>query len=151
MLTQLRRTLVAALPEEGCALLLGEPLPQPSFAVGSQWRLTRIWPCRNSWMPQQERFRRFALDPREQLLAQRWARQRGLAVLGSAHSHPRGQPRPSGTDLALAYTPALQLILAPADGWRPRAWWLEATPAGPAAAIAVPCRLDPPSLWRMED
>ncbi len=36
-----------------------------------------------------DRDSRFALDPREQIAAQRWARLRGLEVLGVCHSHPK--------------------------------------------------------------
>ncbi len=78
-LTVLEAVLAAAAPDEGCALLLGRRDP---------WRILHVWPCLNVWEPAAERRRRFALDPREQLQAQKWARARGLEVLGSAHSHP---------------------------------------------------------------
>ncbi|MCP9835007.1 M67 family metallopeptidase [Cyanobium sp. Aljojuca 7A6] len=118
-LTVLEAVLVAVAPEEGCALLLGGRDP---------WCVRRIWPCLNVWVPPAERCRRFALDPREQLLAQKWARSRGLTVLGSAHSHPFSEPVPSALDLSLAFTPTLMLILGqgPAEG-EPRSlacWWL---------------------------
>jgi len=101
-LTVLEAVLRAADPEEGCALLLGERDP---------WRLRRVWPCLNVWEPARERRRRFALDPREQLQAQKWARARGLSVLGSAHSHPQSPPLPSELDRRLAFPPTLLLIL----------------------------------------
>ena len=41
------------------------------------------------WMGLGDRDSRFALDPREQIAAQRWARLRGLEVLGVCHSHPK--------------------------------------------------------------
>ena len=75
----LERTLQAAFPEEGCAILLGQ-------TRGTTLELHRVWPCCNSWEPAQERDHRFQLDPREQLLAQRWARETGLQVIGAAHS-----------------------------------------------------------------
>jgi proteasome lid subunit RPN8/RPN11 len=102
VLTVLKAVLRAAAPEEGCALLVGEPDP---------WRLRRVWPCLNVWEPARERRRRFALDPREQLQAQKWARARGLSVLGSAHSHPQSPPLPSELDRRLAFPPTLLLIL----------------------------------------
>ena len=142
-LTQLRRLMIAAYPIEGCALLLGVAVLNPGEAGCSLWHLQRVWPCCNVWMPPQERLRRFAIDPREQLLAQRWGRQRQLLLLGTAHSHPRGQPEPSSTDLALAFAPALQVILAPGDGWLPRPWWLEGTPEGAPAARPLPWSLEP--------
>lgn len=142
VLTQLRRLMIAAYPREGCALLLGVASQGTGPKAGALWTLDRVWPCCNVWMPPQERLRRFALDPREQLLAQRWGRQRQLLLLGTAHSHPQGQPQPSATDRALAYTPSLQVILAPGDGWLPRPWWLDGTPDGAPEALPLPWSLD---------
>ncbi len=125
-LTVLEAVLLAAAPEEGCALLLGRCDP---------WRIALVWPCLNVWEPPPERRRRFALDPREQLQAQKWARARGLTVLGSAHSHPLSAPVPSALDRSLAFAPTLMLILGQADGptgsaadgdtqWSLACWWL---------------------------
>jgi proteasome lid subunit RPN8/RPN11 len=160
-LTVLRADLGRALPEEGCGLLLG-------LIDGPRWRIRRIWPCRNSWEPLSERAQRFAIDPREQLLAQRWSRQHGWQVLGSAHSHPTSEPVPSAIDRQLAFVPTLMLILGPAAGaggtvvpGRPAesagaaagpgwvsepelaAWWLagDGQPGGPCRRLG----------WRMED
>lgn len=139
LLTVLRRILASAAPHEGCALLLGERFDE-------SWRLRWIWPCCNVWPVPGERWRRFAIDPREQLLAQKWGRLRGLEVLGAAHSHPRSPAVPSSTDRALTLTPALMLILGrdPAQhGLQIKegvvAWWLPEPPAQPQ-------RLP----WRME-
>jgi len=133
-LTLLEAVLVAAAPEEGCALLLGGRDP---------WCVRRVWPCLNVWEPAADRCRRFALDPREQLLAQKWARTRGLSVLGSAHSHPLSEPVPSALDRSLAFTPTLMLILGQgpvAGGARSLAcWWLPEQ--------GRPRRL----TWRMDD
>lgn len=119
----LRAVMAVAAPEEGCALLLGP-------ADGQHWIVAAIWPCLNVWQPASERQRRFALDPREQLLAQAWARQRGWQVHGSAHSHPQGALVPSATDRALAFTPTVMVIGAahpgPGDRDAPvQAWWLD--------------------------
>jgi proteasome lid subunit RPN8/RPN11 len=115
----LERTLLVAEPEEGCALLLGA-------RDGSTLRVQWIWPCRNVWQPAQERPQRFSLDPREQLLAQRWCRSRGLTVLGAAHSHPSSEAVPSRTDRALCVGPTLMLIRSglPLEGAALRAWWI---------------------------
>ena len=114
-LTELEAALRAAAPEEGCALLLGR-------REREIWRLERIWSCRNAWQPASERPRRFALDPREQLQAQVWARGHGLEVLGAAHSHPDGLAIPSATDRQLTPLPSLMLILG-LDGLA--CWWLD--------------------------
>jgi [CysO sulfur-carrier protein]-S-L-cysteine hydrolase len=140
-LTVLEAVLLAAAPEEGCALLLGRRDP---------WHIDRIWPCLNVWEPPPERRRRFALDPREQLQAQKWARARGLTVLGSAHSHPLSAPVPSALDRSLAFAPTLMLILGQAgclaspaasvgEAWSLACWWLPEH--GPPRPLA----------WRMDD
>ena len=98
-LTVARSVVAAAAPHEACGLL-----------IGPRWHVGLLWPCRNVWVPAEERQCRFAIDPREQLLAQKWARQRGWDVLGSLHSHPKGEPVPSATDRALAVPPALLVI-----------------------------------------
>ena len=115
----LERTLLAAEPEEGCALLLGQH-------NGSTLQVQWIWPCRNVWQPAQERQQRFSLDPREQLLAQRWSRNRAARVLGAAHSHPTSAAVPSRTDRELCVGPTLMVIrsgIAPAAAAL-RAWWM---------------------------
>jgi len=115
----LEQVFQAAHPLEGCALLLGHQAPD-------HLQLTQVWPCLNCWEPPGERGHRFGLDPREQLLAQKWARQRQLRVIGAAHSHPSSAARPSATDLQLCVGPTLMLIRsglthsAQAFG----AWWI---------------------------
>lgn len=144
-LTVLQRVLACARPEEGCALLLGG-------RGDAAWLVERIWPCLNVWEPADERIHRFALDPREQLLAQKWGRERGLQVLAPAHAHPDSPAQPSATDLALAFPPTLMVILdgrepgpLPSGDDRLGIWWLEEPPQ-PAQA-PLPRRL----VWRMVD
>ncbi|MEB3157026.1 MAG: M67 family metallopeptidase [Cyanobacteriota bacterium] len=110
VLTVARAVVRAAAPEEGCALLLGP-----------RWTVRRLWPCRNVWNPPEERTRRFSIDPREQLLAQKWARRWGWQVLGALHSHPGGEPVPSATDRELAVPPALMVIQGASEL---ACWWL---------------------------
>jgi [CysO sulfur-carrier protein]-S-L-cysteine hydrolase len=132
----LERTLLAAAPEEGCALLLGT---QQHRTLMLQW----IWPCLNQWQPAAERTRRFQLDPREQLLAQRWSRKRGLTVLGAAHSHPCSAAVPSATDLELCLGPMLMLIrTGRAEGMEALgAWWIPDSTANRAPAQALTIEL----------
>jgi|LakMenEpi03Aug12_release.lakeMendotaPanAssembly.Ray.scaffolds.fasta_scaffold01340_55 proteasome lid subunit RPN8/RPN11 len=161
-LTVLRTVLAQPAPREGCALLLGcraaaaavDVPPGGHPASRSIWRLLRIWPCLNVWDPAEERRRRFRIDPREQLQAQKWGRCRGLEVLGAAHSHPAGRPFPSATDLALTLGPTLMLILAGGEtpdrlvGGEIGCWWLpEPQPLDPQAPGAAAR----PLVWRMED
>ena len=133
----LEGVLRAAEPLEGCALLLGTQ-------AGSTLTLQRIWPCCNGWQPAAERHQRFQLDPREQLLAQRWARQRGLQVLGSAHSHPSSPAVPSATDRRLCLGPTLMLIRSGLNTTTSalRAWWLLEAAEGELAAVdELPLRI----------
>lgn len=106
--------MAAARPAEGCALLLG--------ITGPNWHVQLVWPALNRWPIATERCRRFGLDPREQLVAQRWGRQRRLQVLGCAHSHPSSAAVPSAVDRALTLAPALMLIRGHQGEWR--SWWL---------------------------
>ncbi len=131
-LTVLEALVAAAAPEEACGLLLGE---QQAGAPGAGLRLALLWPCLNIWRPAAQRRRRFAIDPREQLLAQKWARRHGWQVIGTVHSHPRGPAVPSAIDRAWAFPPTLMLIAGPAAG--PRAWWLPEPAEGGPVEIPV--------------
>jgi len=133
-LTLLHHLLALPAPEEGCALLLGR-------REGGLWRIERIWPCLNVWEPRAERDHRFAVDPLEQLHAQKWGRSHGLMLLGSAHSHPAAEPVPSATDRALTVAPALMLIRGCSGQGEVElaCWWLPEE--GPPR----------PLPWRMED
>ena len=124
-LTVLERSLLAVKPQEGCGLLLGTGLRTPRL------RLVTLWPACNAWEKSDwvndalgDLETRFALDPREQIAAQRWARVHGLEVLGVCHSHPKTAPEPSTWDCDWAEPNQLMLILS---GMRKlRAWWLGA-------------------------
>ena len=146
----LRQSLLAVMPEEGCALLLGEVQPAllhssqigPSQPPISAMRVRFIWPCCNVWRPGMpgllepsisdgqssrllpgSRKTRFAVDPREQLHAQRWARKSHWQLLGSAHSHPSGEMRLSQFDRLWVVPPSLMVIVS--GSGRIGAWWIE--------------------------
>ncbi|MEB3331301.1 MAG: M67 family metallopeptidase [Synechococcaceae cyanobacterium] len=143
VLTVLRAVMLAAAPEEGCALLLGRRCTGP-------WSFSRLWPCLNVWEPARQRRRRFAIDPREQLQAQRWARRHGDELLGSVHSHPASPPRPSRCDRALTAAPALMLILGgelQAGRLELACWWLPEPPVPGRPGGGEPR----PLVWTMED
>jgi proteasome lid subunit RPN8/RPN11 len=140
----LERTVLAANPAEGCALLIGS-------RTGATLWVQRIWPCCNTWEPAAERPRHFQLDPREQLLAQRWVRERGLQVLGAAHSHPSSPAVPSRSDRERCLGPTLMLIRSglAAEAEPLRAWWLPEPGAnGEAPPEAMPLPLEPVPLER---
>jgi len=146
----LERTLQAAHPQEGCALLLGRLRRENS---GDALLVQRIWPCSNRWEPAAERHRHFRLDPREQLLAQRWARDRGLQVLGAAHSHPTSAAVPSDHDRRMCLGPCLMLIRSGRRGESQplRAWWLQDPGGRDAAVQGPPLPLALPLLTGAED
>lgn len=154
-LTELEAVLVVQSPAESCALLLGTHLPAgdgPACLLAL--RIEAVWPCLNVWEPASERSRRFAIEPREQLLAQKWGRRHGWQLIGTAHSHPLGEAVPSDLDRSLAFPPVLMLIasgLVECSGrteaaGQPeatgesmattiRAWWLS-EPVEPASVLA---------------
>jgi proteasome lid subunit RPN8/RPN11 len=109
----LERDLRSAWPNEGCALLLGEP-----------GRVQWVWPCLNAWRPTDpkastlSRRNRFSIDSAELVVAQRWCRDRQWQLLGAAHSHPTGPVMPSAEDLSWGWPGAVMLI----RGYAPLAW-----------------------------
>jgi proteasome lid subunit RPN8/RPN11 len=72
-----------AVPAECCGLLLGEG---SEISAAVQTRNASDDPSR------------FVIDPADHIARRREARERGLAVLGFYHSHPRSAAVPSATD-----------------------------------------------------
>lgn len=70
----------------------------------------------------------FLIEAAELRSLERAARAQNLEILGFYHSHPRGDARPSTTDLELALPGWAYLIVAGADTPTPafRAWRLRA-------------------------
>ncbi len=80
----------SAFPKECCGIMLGKE------EDGSRL-VTLAIPCRNAY--EGEQADRFQLDPKDQLAADRKARELGLAILGFFHSHPDCDAYFSQTDL----------------------------------------------------
>ena len=138
-LTILRSSLLAVAPEEGCALLLGYKKTTSYWGKRPIWHVLKIWSCSNAWnhglfkfsAKEEEQSKkdptkfskenRFALNPKDQFDAQRWARKNHLEVLGVAHSHPKGDARPSEADLRWGMSPGLMVIVSNTE--EVRAWW----------------------------
>lgn len=92
----------AGYPSEACGLLVGTP-----------GRVERMVPAANV----AERARdRFEIDPRVRLSVMKELRGTPQRVIGHWHSHPDHPPRPSTTDLAQAYEPALVWVICAVDG-----------------------------------
>jgi proteasome lid subunit RPN8/RPN11 len=90
-----------ARPHEACGLLIGRRL-------GAGFEITRHAPSRNRAATPADRFE---IDPLTQLHWQKALRGTGEAVIGHYHSHPRGRPEPSATDIAEAHDPGLLWLI----------------------------------------
>tara|TARA_B100000700_G_scaffold227680_1_gene251462 strand:+ start:366 stop:872 length:507 start_codon:yes stop_codon:yes gene_type:complete len=135
----LYRDLFVDHPNEGCALLIGDQSDLLTEKASPILRITVIWPCCNIWsshfagskifqdrlenfsLRDASRRNRFLIDPREQIHAQKWSRDRNLYVFGSAHSHPKGPLIPSKMDKAIASKGSLMIIANEALDMR--VWW----------------------------
>ena len=137
----LRKSILASIPLEGCALLIGNEIELHQTSKEIKWQIQFIWPCSNIWdheifknnelLPKSEKIKNkknskrnhFAIDPKEQISAQKWARSKNWVVLGSAHSHPDSDPIPSAIDLEWSFSPRLMIILDKLG--EIRAWWIK--------------------------
>lgn len=90
-----------AYPEECCGFLLGTP-GEPK-AVKATRRAANVAP--------ENRPRRYAIDPRELLAADREASRAGQEILGFYHSHPDHPARPSEFDLGHAAWPGYSYVI----------------------------------------
>lgn len=90
-------------PIESCGYALGEVSEDGKTFITYNYPLTNI----------DHAAEHFSLDPKEQFVAIKYARQNGLKVIGNWHSHPASPSRPSEEDKRLAFDPkALYLILS---------------------------------------
>ena len=130
----------AVSPEEGCALLIGDKASEGSLRNSLIFRILLIWPCSNIWGNEMNAFdyplgnifqdfsesgtkrNHFLLDPREQLSAQKWSRNRNLEILGIAHSHPQGESKPSKLDLEMSDVSQLMIIMNRRSDIK--VWWI---------------------------
>jgi [CysO sulfur-carrier protein]-S-L-cysteine hydrolase len=85
------------LPDEACGLLAGTP----------DGAVVAFYPCRNAAASS----RVYELDPADHLRADRDAEERGLAIVGVAHSHTHTDAYPSPTDVAQAPDPTWHYVL----------------------------------------
>jgi proteasome lid subunit RPN8/RPN11 len=103
---------IATYPEECCGLLLGT-----IAATGDRRQVHEVRPLANQWSPDLgvlnqaddagavlDRRRRYWIDPKDLLKAQRDARDRGWVILGVYHSHPDHPAEPSARDRAVAWS-----------------------------------------------
>jgi [CysO sulfur-carrier protein]-S-L-cysteine hydrolase len=102
------------LPNEACALLGGDPV---------RGRVTSVHPARNRLASPY----RFDVEPRDLVRIVHLLEERGDALVGIFHSHPRSPAVPSATDVREARYPAVHLV-ASLGGAEPvmRAWTIDA-------------------------
>jgi len=82
----LEETLEMAYPNEGCGFVFG--VEKEDFRI-----IKKIWPVEN--IKPGDKTRRFMIDPRDYLKAEKLAVSWGMDLLGIYHSHPNHPARPS--------------------------------------------------------
>ena len=134
--------LKGAEPEEGCCVLIGKTNSSAKDHKRNIWEITHIWNCRNIWGEQESKLsdqnikdfsiqknmqlskkNRFKIDAKDQIAAQKWARENDLEVLCCAPSHPSGDNKPSELDLLLHQSPGLMVISNKYGDLK--AWWIK--------------------------
>ncbi|MBD2070977.1 M67 family metallopeptidase [Leptolyngbya sp. FACHB-671] len=119
-------------PEECCGLLLGQVEPQASASQTETHRLVEVWATENTWNAEAEaemraiapetathpltKDRRYWIDPKEMLEAQRYARSKNLDIVGIYHSHTDHAAVPSECDRLCAWSHYSYLIVSVQQG-----------------------------------
>jgi desampylase len=99
-------------PRECCGLL-----------IGTEQAILRAVPVENV---ASDPFRRYEITPVAYLGEIRRCREQGCAVVGAYHSHPLSAPDPSPTDLEMAFSDFIFMIVGqPSEGGAVRAYVLQ--------------------------
>jgi proteasome lid subunit RPN8/RPN11 len=108
-------------PHECCGLLVGH------FSDGGRKTVVETYPISNAREEEAKR-NRFLIRPEELMRGERYARGRGLDVVGFYHSHPDAPAVPSGYDLEHAWPSYSYIIVSVRDGRAVmlRSWEMEA-------------------------
>ncbi len=99
MLNQMKQHLEQTYPYEGCGVMLGKDNTATEIYRGTNIR-------------QERQEDRFVLDPADIVQAEKYAKKRGIDVLGFYHSHPDHPARPSATDLESAWESYYYIIVS---------------------------------------
>ena len=107
-------------PFECCGLLIG------SFDGDNRKIVTETYAISNAREEEAKR-NRFLIRPEELMRGEKYARQRGLAVVGFYHSHPDDGPVPSQYDLEHAWPTYSYIVVAVENGQAAglRSWEME--------------------------
>lgn len=124
-------------PEECCGILLGQIVPSHSLSDEEQAdptnkEVVEIWKTQNAWDDSAEaeietvvgdgvnqsltRSRRYWIDPRDLMEAQRYGRDRQLDIIGIYHSHPDHPAMPSECDRVMAWQQYSYMIVSVQHG-----------------------------------
>jgi proteasome lid subunit RPN8/RPN11 len=127
--------LESALPNEGVGLIGVVTGEERGRAVST---VRAFHPGRNTRLSPS----RFELDVRDLVAGLRAIEEAGLELGAIVHSHPKGEPRPSRTDLAEAFYPEALMVIVSFAGVAPvaRAWRLEGE-EGARIPVEVPILL----------
>lgn len=91
---------VRGLPAEACGLLGGT-------IDGDEKRIEEVYYLTNLDASNEH----FSMDPKEQLLAIKDMREKGIQMIGNWHSHPESPSRPSEEDKRLAYDSRIRYLI----------------------------------------
>lgn len=119
LMTEIQSHVEASYPEEAVGLLLGK-------FNELERHVRTVLPLSNQFAPGQ-RERRYQIEAKEMLDAERLADQLGQQILGVFHSHPDHPARPSQFDVEMAVPWYFYLITTVREGRaeESRAWKLE--------------------------
>jgi proteasome lid subunit RPN8/RPN11 len=96
-------------PEECCGLLLGR------FLEDGVKQVSEVYPISNA-REEEARHNRSLILPQEYLRGERYARSRGMDIVGNYHSHPDHSAVPSGFDLEHAWPNWSYVIVSVREG-----------------------------------
>jgi proteasome lid subunit RPN8/RPN11 len=103
------------------------PLECCGLITGRGGKAEQVHLANNIWSNEQERTRRFLLDPQEQLRIERSLDGTDQSVIGNFHSHPDHPAEPSALDTEAAW-PEYWYLIGPVQAGivgKPRVWTID--------------------------
>ena len=110
-------------PEECCGVLLGK-INEGETQLFEVWTTDNLWNVESGeqlsgngdWTKDLTKKRRYVVDPKEMLRAQKQGRDRGLNIIGFYHSHPDHPAVPSECDRQYAWQEYIYIIVSVPQG-----------------------------------
>lgn len=103
ILEQMKHHVEDTYPYEGCGVMLGKNNTVTNILKGTNIR-------------QDRKEDRFLLNPADILIAEKYAKEKGIDILGFYHSHPDHPAKPSQTDLENAWEDYYYAIVSVENG-----------------------------------